>query len=87
MITKLNNADAHAWSKSNRTVKYTVMSIKLSSKELSQIIGGTTDSDLTGGLEKRNTNKTEFCMCTYVNKSQISNVNKVYSCSCQCHYE
>lgn len=63
------------------------MSVILSSKELKQIIGGAADSDLKCSHEKRNTNKTEFCMCTYVNMSQISNVNKVYCCSCKCNYE
>lgn len=62
--------------------------MKLTSKELNQLVGGAcSESDSPNMTDKNNKNKTEYCHCTYVNKSQTSNINKAYACSCKCYYE
>ncbi|MDR2980070.1 MAG: hypothetical protein LBV02_06505 [Bacteroidales bacterium] len=62
------------------------MKIKLVKKELEQLLGGASSSITPSDVstEKRNTNRTEFCQCKYLNMSATSNVNNVYACNCVC---
>lgn len=76
--------------KRNLFTKKIRMKKNLTKKELAQFIGGSEieESDLSENttenseFAKRNTNRTEFCRCKYINMSSITNSNREYACVC-----
>lgn len=58
--------------------------IKLSEKELSEILGGNQTSLISSNDEIKNINEYKKCSCDYVNRSSLINKNSVDACACNC---